>query len=52
MSTNERTIVVSSGNPVKIEAARQGFRRMFPHLVFKTVPVSVSSDVADQPLSD
>ncbi len=52
MSSNERIIVVSSGNPVKIEAALNGFQKMFPHQNFKTVPVAVPSDVPDQPRSD
>ncbi len=46
-------IVIASQNPVKIQAVRQGFERMFPQ---PTPPVvhtlSVPSGVADQPMSD
>jgi inosine/xanthosine triphosphatase len=52
MLKSNYTVVISSHNPVKIEAALKGFQRMFPDSVFRAVPVAVSSDVSDQPLSD
>ena len=47
-----QTLVVASQNPVKIEATRRGFMRMFPTCVFHLHPVAVPSDVRPQPLSD
>ena len=49
---NTRTVVVASTNPVKINAALGGLKRMFPEAEFKAQPVSVPSGVADQPMSD
>lgn len=47
-----RTIVVASHNPVKIEAVRNAFRKMFPDKNFQVESFSVKSGVGDQPLSD
>ena len=47
-----QTLVVASQNPVKIEATRRGFARMFPRRALHLHPVEVSSDVRPQPLSD
>ena len=47
-----QTLVVASQNPVKIEATRRGFARMFPERVFHLHPVAVPSGVRAQPLSD
>ena len=44
-------VVVASENPVKIEATRQGFERMFPDIEFEFHGISVPSGVADQPMS-
>lgn len=52
MNKAEQNIVIASRNPVKVEAALRGFRKMFPDLIFHTVPVSVPSGVADQPMTD
>jgi inosine/xanthosine triphosphatase len=46
------TVLVASSNPVKLEAARRGFERMFPAAVFRLETISVPSGVADQPASD
>jgi inosine/xanthosine triphosphatase len=46
-----KIIIVASNNPVKIEAALNGFRRMFPEEIFSTQTVSVASGVKDQPSS-
>ena len=43
-------LIVASRNPVKIEAALQGFREMFPQQQFTATGVSVPSGVSDQPL--
>ena len=47
-----KTIILSSNNPVKIQAALQGFQRMFPGEEFTIRQVSVPSGVNDQPFSD
>lgn len=52
MPGTEKTIVVASKNPVKVNAAIRGFAAMFPELSFQAVPVAVPSDVPDQPMSD
>lgn len=52
MSKSDVILVVSSRNPVKIEAALSGFQKMFTESTFQVVPVSVPSDVPDQPMSD
>lgn len=45
-------IVVTSGNPVKIGAVQDAFGRTFPGAEMELVPLSVSSGVAEQPMSD
>ena len=44
-------IVVTSKNPVKIEATKLGFEKMFPDIEYEVETLSVSSDVSDQPKS-
>jgi inosine/xanthosine triphosphatase len=45
-------IIVASHNPVKVQSALDGFRRMFPDQTFSVDGVSVPSGVSDQPMSD
>jgi inosine/xanthosine triphosphatase len=45
-------IVVASQNPVKLEATRRGFEKMFPQIAFHVQSVAASSGVRQQPLSD
>lgn len=45
-------VVVGSTNPVKIEAAREGFRVMFPDLTFEIQGVEATSGVSEQPFGD
>ncbi len=45
-------LVVASRNPVKIQAALQGFEEMFPQQTFTTEGISVPSGVNDQPMGD
>jgi len=45
-------IIVASKNPVKIEAARQGFAKAFPDAELDLSGVSVPSGVSDQPMTD
>jgi inosine/xanthosine triphosphatase len=47
-----KTIVVASHNPVKGNATRAGFARMFPGVSFRLEPVSVDSGVSNQPMSE
>jgi inosine/xanthosine triphosphatase len=47
-----KSIVVASTNPVKIQAALDGFRRMFPNEEFQARGVAAASGVSDQPMSD
>jgi inosine/xanthosine triphosphatase len=44
-------IIVASTNPVKIQAALNGFRAMFPDTEFSASGVSVPSGVSDQPMT-
>lgn len=45
-------IVVASRNPVKIEAVKRGFEKLFPDTEIEMEGVSVESGVPDQPMSD
>ena len=47
-----KTIIVASTNPVKIAAALEGFRRMFPAETFEARGVPAPSGVSDQPMTD
>ncbi len=47
-----KKVIIASKNPVKIEAVKNGFRKMFPNLNFEFVGKSLNSGVADQPMSD
>lgn len=46
------TVAVGSENPVKIEATRSAFQKMWPKEKIKVVSVKLSSGVSDQPMSD
>ena len=48
----KKHIVVASHNPVKIEAVKRGFERLFPDTEIAIEGVSVDSGVSDQPMSD
>ena len=45
-------VVVTSGNPVKIDAARRGFEQVFPSHEIQIEALKVPSGVPDQPLTD
>jgi len=47
-----KKVVVSSQNPVKLEAVKSGFKRLFPDTPFELINVSVESGVSDQPMTD
>jgi inosine/xanthosine triphosphatase len=46
-----KTIIVASKNPVKVQAARAGFTRMFPGQSFTLQTLSAPSEVSDQPFT-
>lgn len=46
-----KTVIVASQNPVKLQAAREGFARMFPAEEFTFQAVSVPSEVSVQPFT-
>lgn len=52
MAMPAQTVIVSSQNPVKIEAAREGFARMFPQTSLHLHGLGVPSGVPDQPFTD
>ena len=45
-------VSIGSTNPVKIEAVRDAFTKVWPHKKFKFIPVKVESGVSKQPMSD
>jgi len=47
-----KRIIVASSNPVKAEAVKRGFERMFPDEEFSIETISVFSGVSDQPMTD
>ena len=47
-----KKIIICSTNPVKINAVKKGFEKMFPKKNFNFVGVSSLSNVSDQPFSD
>ncbi len=47
-----KRIGIASSNPVKIAAALEGFKQMFPGETFEMIPVYVKVSVSVQPMSD
>ena len=47
-----KKVIIASLNPVKINAAKEGFERMFPMGDFSFEGCSVPSDVSEQPMTD
>jgi inosine/xanthosine triphosphatase len=47
-----KIIAVASTNPVKIKAARNGFKKLFPAEKFNVKPIIVPSGVSDQPFGN
>ncbi len=47
-----RLIALTSTNPVKVQATKAGFQRMFPGETFQVELVKAPSGVSDQPASD
>ena len=52
MNPNRKLITVSSHNPVKLQAALRGFKKMFPNEEFELREVSTGSGVSSQPVGD
>jgi inosine/xanthosine triphosphatase len=46
-----KKVIIASANPVKIEATKIGFEKMFPEEVFSFEGISAPSGVSDQPMS-
>jgi inosine/xanthosine triphosphatase len=44
-----KKVIISSKNPVKLEASKKGFEKMFPEERFEFIVCPVSSEVPDQP---
>jgi inosine/xanthosine triphosphatase len=47
-----KTITVASTNPVKLKAAEEGFRAMFPDASFGVNPYKPKVSISNQPMSD
>jgi inosine/xanthosine triphosphatase len=47
-----RKVIIASKNPVKINAVKIGFERMFPEETFTFEGISVSSGISDQPMTN
>jgi inosine/xanthosine triphosphatase len=47
-----KKVIIASKNPVKIQAVKNGFNKMFPGIDFEFIGKSVDSGVSDQPMSD
>ncbi|MFN8429835.1 MAG: inosine/xanthosine triphosphatase [Spirosomataceae bacterium] len=47
-----KKVIVGSKNPVKVDAVRQGFEKMFPNEHFEVSGFEVASGVSDQPMGD
>ena len=45
-------VIIASKNPVKINAVKQGFKKVFPKKTFEFVGEEVSSGVSVQPMTD
>lgn len=45
-------VIVASQNPVKIDAAKKSFEKMFPKVEFTFEGVNVSSGIPDQPIGE
>jgi len=47
-----KKIIVGSKNPVKINAVKESFQRVFPKITFETEGIAAPSKVAEQPVGD
>ena len=49
---NMKKVIIASKNPVKINATKIGFEKMFPNDNFEFEGISIPSDVSDQPTDE
>ena len=47
-----QTVIIASENPVKINAVKGAFHKVFPNIPFKFVGIDVPSNVSPQPRSE
>jgi inosine/xanthosine triphosphatase len=47
-----KKVIIASKNPVKIQAVKNGFQKMFPDQNFEFIGKTIDSGVSDQPLTD
>jgi len=47
-----RKVIIASKSPVKIQAVKNGFEKMFPNQEFEFINLSTPSNVSDQPFSN
>ncbi len=47
-----KKVIVGSRNPVKIEAVKLAFEKMFPNETFNVSGISISSGVSEQPMTN
>ena len=47
-----KKVIIASKNPVKIQAVKNGFEKMFPNQEFEFIGISVPSNVANQPFGN
>ncbi|MCD4756404.1 inosine/xanthosine triphosphatase [bacterium] len=47
-----KKVIIVSQNPVKIQAVKNGFKKMFPNQEFEFIGITVPSNVSDQPSSN
>lgn len=52
VTVNKMKIIVASKNPVKLNAVKRGFKKMFPNESLEIDGVSVPSGVSSQPMSN
>ncbi|MEQ8533785.1 MAG: inosine/xanthosine triphosphatase, partial [Imperialibacter sp.] len=48
----EKTVIIGSRNPVKVQCVKNAFEKSFPREVFSFEGVDVASNVSDQPMTD
>lgn len=47
-----KKVIITSKNPVKIQAVKIGFKKMFPSQKFEFIDIFVNSKVSNQPMSN
>ncbi|MEQ8688562.1 MAG: inosine/xanthosine triphosphatase [Imperialibacter sp.] len=52
ITTMEKTVIIGSRNPVKVQCVKNAFEKSFPREVFSFEGVDAASNVSDQPMTD